>query len=133
MGTLLGWLVQKRWLTLTAFLLTVAGAFTLPRLPVPYSYSFVVLPAGLFAAVIYEGPASLGLRISQQLRIAWALWMGLSALVLVVGIMMSGSYSVGLIATIALFSAMIMASVLFVGRTYRRALRQDDLKGPLRH
>lgn len=130
MGALLGWLVQKRWLTLTTFLVTLVGALALPRLPLPYSYSFVVLPAGLLAAMIYEGPATLGLRVDQQLRIAWALWMGLSALVLTVGIMISGSTAIGLVAGIAVFSVMITASVLFVGRAYRRALRQDHGKGP---
>ena len=52
MGIFLGWIVQKRWLTLTTFLLTLVGAFTLPHLPAPYSYLFAVPPAGLLAAVM---------------------------------------------------------------------------------
>lgn len=119
MGIFLGWLVQKRWLTLTAFLLTLVGAFTLPRLPVPYSYLFVVLPAALLAAVIYEGPASLGLRISQKVRLAWALWMGAGALVLMIGIVLSNP--IGFIVAVAVFAVMVMTSVFFVGREYARA------------
>jgi hypothetical protein len=129
MGIFLGWIVQKRWLTLTTFFLTFVGAFTLPRLPAPYSYLFVVPPAALLGAVIYEGPASFLLRTSQRVRVAWAIWMGLSGLVLMIGVLLLSSNVSALIATIAVFTAMVMSSVLFVGRAHARALRQDQEKG----
>jgi len=129
MGIFLGWIVQKRWLTLTTFLLTLVGAFTLPHLPAPYSYLFAVPPAGLLAAVMYEGPASFGLRISRRVRLAWALWMGFGGLVLMTGILLSDSNSWALPPSIAVFTAVVMGSVFFVRRAHARELRRDPEKG----
>jgi hypothetical protein len=53
MGILLGWIVQKHWLTLTAFLLLLLGFFTLlgPRLRLAWvlwmGFSTGVLMAGI--------------------------------------------------------------------------------------
>ena len=128
MGILLGWIVQRRWLTLTAFLVTLVGAFTLPRLPVPYSYLFVLPPALLLAAIIFEISGLFGFRISRRVRLAWALWMGFSGLVLMVGVVVSGSNPIILIATIAVFTAMTMPSIFFVGIRHAQGLRQDQAR-----
>jgi len=90
-GIFVGWIVQKRFLTLAAVILNVVAAFTLPRLPQPFSYLFVVAPALLLTAVIYEGFAWMQVRIGRQVRLAFALWMGFSVLVLETGILFSAS------------------------------------------
>jgi hypothetical protein len=66
-------------------------------------------------AIIYEGGSLPGLPISSRLRLALALWMGLSVLVLMAGIVFASSSSSGLIATIAIFFVLAMAGVLTIG------------------
>lgn len=123
MGIFVGWIVRKRWLTATAFVVTVIGAFTLPTLPPPASYSVLVPPVLLVMAIIYEGGSLPGLTISSRLRLALALWMGFSTLLLMAGIVFAGSSSSGLIATIAIFSVLAVAGVLTIGVLHRRQLR----------
>jgi hypothetical protein len=123
-GIFVGWIIQKRWMTATAFAVTVIGAFTLPSLPSPASYTVLVPPVLLLMAIIYEGGGSLpGLTISSRLRLALALWMGFSALVLMAGIVFAGSSSSGLIATIAVFFVLAMAGVITIGVLHGRELR----------
>jgi hypothetical protein len=121
LGIFVGWIVQKRWMTITAFVLMFAGAFTLPRLPSPVSYLVLVPPVLLVMAIIYESGQLPGLSISRRLRLALALWMGFSVLVLMAGIVLAGSS--GLIATIAIFFVLAMAGVLTTGVLHGRQLR----------
>lgn len=123
MGVFLGWIIRKRWMTIAAFALTFIGAFTLPRLPSPASYTVLLPPVILVMAIIYEGNSLPRLTISSPLRLALALWMGFSVLVLMAGIVFASSSSAGLIATIAIFSVLAMAGVLTIGVLHRRQLR----------
>lgn len=123
MGVFLGWIIRKRWMTIAAFALTFIGAFTLPRLPSPASYTVLLPPVILVMAIIYEGSSLPRLTISSPLRLALALWMGFSVLVLMAGIVFASSSSAGLIATIAIFSVLAMAGVLTIGVLHRRQLR----------
>jgi hypothetical protein len=123
-GIFVGWAIQKRWMTITAFVLMFVGVFTLPRLPSPVSYTVLVPPVLLVMAIIYEGGSLSGLTISSRLRLALALWMGFSVLVLMAGIVFAGSSSMGLIATIAIFFVLAMAGVLTMGILHGRQLRQ---------
>lgn len=122
MGIFIGWIVQKRWMTIAAFLLMLVGAFTLPRLPSPISYSVLLPPVLLVMVIIYESGQMPGLSISRRLRLALALWMGFSVLVLMAGIVLAGSS--GLIATIAVFFVLGMAGVLTTGVLHGRQLRK---------
>jgi len=122
-GIFVGWIIRKRWMTIAAFALTLVGAFTLPRLPSPASYTVLLAPVVLIMAVIYESGSLPGLTISLRLRLALALWMGFSVLVLMAGIAFANSTSLGLIATIAIFSMLAMAGVLTIGVLHRRQLR----------
>jgi hypothetical protein len=122
-GVFLGWIIRKRWMTIAAFALTFIGAFTLPRLPSPASYTVLLPPVILVMAIIYEGSSLPRLTISSPLRLALALWMGFSVLVLMAGIVFASSSSAGLIATIAIFSVLAMAGVLTIGVLHRRQLR----------
>jgi hypothetical protein len=110
-------------MTIAAFTVTLVGAFTLPRLPSPASYIVLLPPAILIVAIIYEGGSLPGLTISSRLRLALALWMGLSVLVLMAGIVFASSSASGLIATIAIFFVLAMAGVLTIGLVHRRQLR----------
>jgi len=74
-------------------------------------------------AVIYESGSLPGLTISLRLRLALALWMGFSVLVLMAGIVFAGSSLSGLIATIAIFLVLAMAGLLTIGILHRRQLR----------
>ena len=108
-------------MTITAFVLMLVGAFTLPRLPSPVSYAALVPPVLLVMAMIYEGVSLSGLALSSRLRLALALWMGFSVIVLMAGIALAGSS--GLIATIAIFFVLDMAGVLTIGILHGRQLR----------
>jgi hypothetical protein len=90
-GIFVGWIIRKRWMTIAAFALTFVGAFTLPRLPSPASYTVLLPPVILITAIIYESGSLPGLTISSRLRLALALWMGFSVLVLMAGIVFAGS------------------------------------------
>ena len=126
MGIFVGWIIQKRWMTAIAFVVTAIGAFTLPSLPPPASYSVLVPPVLLVMAIIYESGSLPGITISSRLRLALALWMGFSVLLLMAGIVFASSNSTGLIATIAIFSVLAMAGVLTIGVLHRRQLRETD-------
>src|SRR5258708_11708963 len=111
-------------MTIAAFTVTLVGAFTLPRLPSPASYTVLLPPVILIVAIIYEGGSLPGLTVSSRLRLALALWMGLSVLVLLAGIVFASSSASGLIATIAIFFVLAMAGVLTIGLLHRRPLRE---------
>jgi hypothetical protein len=143
-GIFVGWIIQKRWMTATAFVVTVIGAFTLPRLASPFSYAVLLPPVLLVMAIIYEGGSLPGISISSKLRSALALWMGFSVLVLMAGIVFVGSSSSGLIATIAIFSVLLwqaysrLASSTvanfatgrkFVGVSQATSTRRSELNG----
>ena len=123
MGILVGWIIQKRWMTITAFVVTLVGAFTLPNLPSPASYTLLVPPVLLVMAIFYEGSLR-WLTISSGLRLAMALWMGFSVLVLMAGFVFASSSSSGLIATIAIFFVLAMAGVVTTGVLHGRQMRQ---------
>ena len=106
-------------MTVTALVLTVIGSLTLPRLPSPASYTVVVPPVLLVMAIMYERVST----INSRLRLALALWMGFSVLVLTVGIVFAGSSSTGLIGTFAVFFVLGMAGVITVGVLHGRQLR----------
>ncbi len=125
MGILLGWIVQKRWLTLAAFLLNVAAVFVVPRLPVPFSYLWFVAPILLVVALFYEVGRAIGLKLSQRMRLIFALWMGFSTLVLMLGIAFSGSNPMVLIVSIAVFSVLAMSGTLTVGVAFGRQSRRE--------
>jgi hypothetical protein len=122
LGIFVGWIVQKRWMTIAAFVLMLTGALTLPRLPSPVSYSVLLPPVLLVMAIIYESGQLPGLSIGRRLRLALALWMGFSVLVLMAGILLAGSS--GLIATIAIFFVLAMTGVLTIGILHGRHLRE---------
>ena len=124
MGIFLGWIIQKRWMTITAFVLTVVGVLTLPRLPSPLSFTALVPPVLLAMATIYEGGSLPGLGINRQLRLALTLWIGFGVLVLLVGIVFAGSNSSLSIAAIAIASALMSAGVITIAVIHRRQARQ---------
>ena len=126
MGILLGWIIQKRWLTLAALALNLVAVFTLPRLPTPFSYLVVFPPALLIVAVFYEvsGLGSL-LKISPRVRLSWAVWMGFCGLVLMSGIVVSGTNAVVLVATIGVFAVLAMSGSLWVAVINARHIRQE--------
>jgi hypothetical protein len=131
-GLFFGWILQKRWMTISAFVLMLAAAFTLPGLPSPVSYAVLIPPVLLVMAIIYEGGSLPGLTISSRLRLTLALWLGFSVLVLMAGIVFAGSSSSGLIATISIFAVMAMAGVLTISVIRSRQLR-DSAKPPGTH
>ena len=129
MGIFLGWIVQRRWLTLGAFLLCVVGVLTLPRLPAPLSSLWVLLPGVLLSAVIYEGGAVLGLKVSQGLRLTFALWMGFSALLLLVGIVLAGSSTTLFAAAVAAFVVLAMSGVVAMLVVAARQAHREESPG----
>jgi hypothetical protein len=82
---------------------------------------WVLLPALLMTAVIYEGPARLT-AMSFRLRLALALWMGFSALVLTLGIVLSDSIQGLLIPALAFSSLLMVAGSIVVLAAYRRSV-----------
>ncbi len=124
MGIFLGWIIQKRWMTMTAFVLTFAGVFTLPRLPSPFNFTVLVPPVLLAMATMYEGGSLPGLGISRQLRWALMLWIGLGVLVLLAGIVFAGSNSSLSIAAIAIACVLMSAGVITIAVIHRRQVRQ---------
>ena len=124
MGIFVGWIIQKRWMTITAFVVTFFGVFTLPRLPSPFSYTVLVPPVLLAMATIYEGGSLPGLGISRQLRLALTLWLGFGVLVLMAGILFAGPNSSLSIAAIAIASALMSAGVITIAVIHRRQARQ---------
>ncbi len=123
---LVGWIVQKRWLTLAAFLLLLIGFFTLPRLPIPFSYLVFLPPVLFLMALLYEGSARFGLRLGPRLRFAWALWMGFSTGVLMAGIVLGGSSQVLFVASVAAFAVLTMPSIIAMGLIHGRRLREEQ-------
>ena len=128
MGIFVGWIVQKRWLTLTAFLLLLIGSFTLPRLAVPFNYLFFLLPAFFLMAVLYEVSGQFGLRLSPRLRLAWVLWMGFSTTVLMAGIVLGGSNQAFFLASVAAFAVLTMPSIIAIALIHGRTLRAEQSK-----
>jgi hypothetical protein len=123
-GFFVAWIIEKRWLTATAFIVTLIGAFTLPSLPSPASYAAIVPPAFLVTAIIYERGSLPGLAMSSGLRLVLAMWIGFSGLVLMAGFVFSGSNSSGLIVTIAISFVLAMAGGVVIGVLHGRQLRR---------
>jgi hypothetical protein len=111
---------------LAAFVLTVVAAFTLPRLPPPFSYLFVVAPALLMTAVIHEGFAAMQVRLSRRVRLTFGLWMGFSVLVLEAGLLFSASNTTILFIAIAVFAALATSGAMSVAVLYGRQLRNEQ-------
>jgi hypothetical protein len=123
-GIFLGWIIQKRWMTMTAFVLTFVGVLTLPRLPLPFNFTVLAPPVLLAMATIYEGGSLPGLGMSRQLRLALTLWIGFGVLVLLVGIVFAGSNSSLAIAAIAIACVLMSAGLITVAAIHRRQVRQ---------
>lgn len=128
MGIFVGWIIQKRWMTITAFVVTFIGVFTLPRLPSPFSYTVLVPPVLLAMATIYEGGSLPGLGISRHLRLALTLWIGFGVLVLLAGIAFAGSNSSLSIAAIAIASVLMSAGVITIALIHRRQVHHVHTK-----
>jgi hypothetical protein len=128
-GILVGWIIQKRWLTMVAFFVLFVGSFTLTRLPAPFSYLVVLLPALFLMAVLYEGTAHLGLRLTSRVRLAWAVWMGFSAAVLMAGFVLGGSSQIWFVGSVTAFVLLTMPSIIVVGQIHRRKLREEQSTG----
>ena len=126
MGIFVGWIVQRRWLTLGAFLLCVIGVLTLPRLPAPLSSLWLLLPGLLLSAVIYEGGAGFGLKVSQRLRLTLALWMGFSVLVFLVGIVLAGSNTTLFVVAVAAFVVLALSGIVTMVVVVARQARRDN-------
>jgi phosphoglycerol transferase MdoB-like AlkP superfamily enzyme len=122
-GIFLGWIIQKRWMTIIAVVLTVVGTFTLPRLGSPFSYTVLVLPVLLAMATIFESVSLPGLGISRQLRLALTLWIGFGVVVLLAGIVFAGSNSSLSVAAIATASVLMSAGVITIAAMHRRQVR----------
>jgi hypothetical protein len=126
-GILLGWIIQKRWLTLIAFVLAVVAVFAFSGFSAPLRYMGLVAAVLLFVAVIYEGSDRFGLKIGKRLRLAWAAWMGFSMAALMVGIALGGSNQAMLVASVALFVLLVMPSIVFMRIVHARGLREELL------
>jgi len=127
-GFFLGWIIQKRWLTIASFLLLPAGAIILPRLPAPISYLWVLYPALLVTAGVYEGPARLT-GMSSRLRLALALWMGFCTLVVTLGIVLSDSIPGLLIPAVASFAVLALGGMSVLLAISGRQIRRETLTG----
>ena len=127
MGILLGWIIQKRWLTLIAFVLFVAAVFAFSGFSAPVRYMSLVAAVLLFMAVIYEGSDRFGLKIGKRLRLAWAAWMAFSMAVLLAGATLGGSNQTMLVATVAIVLLLVMPSIIFMRVVHARGLREDLL------
>ena len=126
MGIFVGWIVQKHWLTLSAFVLLFIGSFTLPLLPPPISYLFFLLPALFLMAVLYEGSAHFGLRLAPRVRLAWVLWMGFSTVLLMAGFVFGGSSQAWFVGSVTVFVLLTVPSIIVVGLIHRQRLREEQ-------
>lgn len=124
MGLVLGWIVQKRWLTLGAVLLCVIGLVVIPYLPVPLKVIWVVLPGILFAAITYEGGGSLlGKALHPPARLLYAATTGAAVLVLAVGVTFADSNPRVLIGAVLVFIVLWTAGLLPLAVKYRTVVR----------
>src|SRR5487761_1165949 len=111
--------VRRRWLTATAGILLTVGLLVSPFLPAEFAGVWLLLPAPVVAAGIYESSIP-GQR--QKLDLAWALWMGFCVLILGSGLMLAGSKP-------SLFIAAVVACcVLSLGGVF--LLRAVAVRGP---
>ena len=127
MGILIGWIIQKRWLTVAAFVALLIGSLTVARLPAPISYVFIVLPALFLMAVLYNRSGQPGLKLAPRVRLAWVLWMGFSTAVLTAGFVLGGSNKTWFVASVAVFVALTMPSIIAVRMVHQRRLREEQL------
>jgi hypothetical protein len=126
MGTVLSWIVEKRWFTLGAVLLCVIGLIAIPHLPAPISAIWVVLPGILFAAITYEGAGTLlGKTLYTRARLFYAMCEGAAVLVLAVGIAFDDSNLQVLLGTSVVFVVLFVAGLLPLAVKYRRLVRRN--------
>jgi hypothetical protein len=125
-GILLGWIVQKRWLTLGAVLLCVVGLIAIPHLPATLRAVWVVLPGILFAAITYDGAGTLlGKELYVRARLFYALCEGAAALVLGLGITFADSNPQLLIGAVVVSVVLFVAGLLPLAVKYRRLVRRN--------
>jgi hypothetical protein len=123
-GLFLGWIVQKRWLTLGAVLLCVIGLVVIPYLPVPLNTIWVVLPGILFAAITYEGGGTLlGKALLPRARLLYAATTGMAVLVLAVGVTFADANPRVLLGAVVIFIALWIAGLLPLAVKYRSLVR----------
>ena len=127
MGIFVGWIIQKRWLTLIAFLLFVVVVFAFSGFSAPLSYMGLLAAVLLFVAVIYEVSDRFGQKIGRRLRLAWSAWMGFSMAVLLAGVVLGGSNQTMFVASVALFLLLVMPSIVFMRIVHARGLREELL------
>jgi hypothetical protein len=130
-GILLGWIIQKRWLTPIAFGLFVGAVFALSGFSAPVKYLSLGAAVLLFMAVIYEGSDRLGLKIGKRLRLAWAAWMAFSMAVLLAGAILGGSNQTMLVVSLAAFLLLVTPSLIFLRVVHTRGLREERVADPL--
>jgi len=125
-GILLGWIVQKRWLTLGAVLLCVVGLIAIPHLPAPITAVWVVFPGILFAAITYEGAGTfLGKTLYVRARLFYALCEAAAALVLGLGITFADANPQVLVGAVVVFVVLFVAGLLPLAVKYRRLVRRN--------
>jgi hypothetical protein len=122
-GILLGWIIQKRWLTLVGFGLFVGAV--LASVSAPVKYLSLVAAVLLFMAVIYEGSGRLGMKIGKRLRLAWASWMAFSMAVLLAGAVLGGSNPTTLVISLAAFLLLVTPGLIFMRVVHARGLRDE--------
>jgi hypothetical protein len=124
-GILLGWIFQRRWLTLGAVLLCLIGLFAIPQLPGPLRPIWVVLPGILLAAITYEGAGTLlGRGLFIRARLLYAAFAGMAVLVLAVGITFADTNPPGLVAAVVVAIVLWFAGLLPLALRYRRLVRR---------
>jgi len=124
-GIILGWVVQRRWLTLAAVLLCVIGLVAIPNLPAPMRTIWVVLPGILFGAITYEGAGTLlGPSLYTRARLFFAAAVGMAATVLAVGITFADSNPHVLVGAIGVFFVLWVAGLLPLAVKHRTLVRR---------
>lgn len=127
-GILLGWIVQKRWLTLVAVFLCLLGLVVIPHLPAPLNVVWVVLPGILFAAISYEGSGFLlGPSLYVRTRLLYAICAGTAVLLLAVGVAFADSNPRVLLVAFVGFIVVWFSGSLPIVVTYQALVRRQRI------
>jgi hypothetical protein len=127
-GIFVGWIVQKRWFTIAAVFLLVVGLVAIPHLPPPINALWVLLPAALLTAAIYEWTAFVGPGLGPRTRLAGALCMGLGAMVFAAGIVFWKSNPAVFWAGGAAFLLLEMIGLIWMAATNRNYVLRERLR-----